>query len=187
MNYYGAEWIKDGRLDLDPEEEYSEAGRAIYPAGLYSLLKEIHRRFPEPPIVITENGIADSTDVLRPAYLLEHLAAVARARAEGVPVAGYVVWTLSDNMEWSDGYCPKFGLVAVDRKADLRRTPRPSYALYKTIVATRSVTDDMRRSAWADVAANAGKPRPFCRAADAVTALDAPAARPFSSKDWRLR
>jgi len=187
MNYYGAEWIKNGRLDIDPAEEYSEAGRAIDPAGLYSLLKEAHARFPGQPILITENGIADSTDVLRPAYLLEHLAAVAKARAEGVPVAGYFFWTLSDNMEWSDGYCPKFGLVAVDRKNGLRRTPRGSYSLYKKIIATREVTPEMRRDAWAAVAAHAGRPRPFCRAADAVTALDAPAERSFSSKDWRFR
>jgi beta-glucosidase/6-phospho-beta-glucosidase/beta-galactosidase len=187
MNYYGAEWIKDGRLELDPEEEYSEAGRAVYPQGLRALLKEVHRRFPDQPIIITENGVADSTDLLRPAYLLEHLAAVARARAEGVPVVGYFFWTLSDNMEWSDGYCPKFGLVAVDRARDLRRTPRSSYFLFKRIVATRAVTPEMRRDAWDALAASAGKPRPFCRAADAVTALDAPAERPFASKDWRFR
>ena len=87
MNYYGAEWIKNGRLDIDPGEEYSEAGRAVDPAGLLTTLTEIARRFPGLPIVVTENGVADSTDVLRPAYLIEHLTAVARARARGVPVA----------------------------------------------------------------------------------------------------
>jgi len=186
MNYYGAEWIKGGRLDLDPAEEYSDSGRAIFPDGLYLLLKEAHRRFPETPILVTENGIADASDVLRPAYLLEHLAALARARADGVPVGGYFYWTLADNMEWSDGYCPKFGLVAVDRAHDLRRAPRPSYYLYKKIVATRAVAPEMRAAAWAAVAASAGKPRTFCRAADAVTALDAPVERPFTAKDWRF-
>jgi beta-glucosidase/6-phospho-beta-glucosidase/beta-galactosidase len=187
MNYYGAEWIKDGRLDLDPDEEYSDSGRAIDPKGLYVLLKEAHRRFPDLPIVVTENGIADSTDVLRPAYLLEHLSALARARANGVPVAGYIFWTLSDNLEWADGYCPKFGLVAVDRAHDLRRTPRASYFLYKEIVATREITADMRRRAWDAVASSAGRDRPFCRAADAVAALAQPRTRPFSAKDWRFR
>ncbi|NNN06806.1 MAG: glycoside hydrolase family 1 protein [Elusimicrobia bacterium] len=186
MNYYGAEWIKDGRLDIDPSEEYSEAGRAIDPAGLLTTLTETARRFPRLPIVVTENGIADSTDVLRPAYLIEHLTAVARARARGVPVVGYIVWTLSDNLEWADGYCPKFGLLSVDRAHGLRRVPRASYFVFKKIVESREITADMRREAWAAVAANAGKPRPFCRAADAVTGLDAPVARPFSSKDWRL-
>jgi hypothetical protein len=25
----------------------------------------------------------------------------------GAPVVGYVFWTISDNWEWADGYCPK--------------------------------------------------------------------------------
>ena len=155
MNYYGAEWIRGGRLVLEPDEEYSEAGRAVSPTGLYTMLKEVHRRFPDLPIIITENGIADATDILRPAYLLEHLAAVAQARREGVPVSGYIFWTLSDNLEWGDGYCPKFGLVAVDRAHGLKRIPRPSYDLFRRIAATREITSAMRDEAWVSVAAHA--------------------------------
>lgn len=187
INYYGAEWLKDGRLVLDPDEEYSEAGRAVKPEGLRLLLKEIARRFPGVPVIVTENGIADSTDVLRPAYLLEHLAAVARARDEGVPVAGYLYWTLSDNMEWADGYCPKFGLMSVDRARGLRRLPRASFALFRTVATRREVTPAMRAAAWAAVAAHAGTPRPFCRADDAATPLAEPVPRPFSRVDWRFR
>lgn len=40
------------------------------------------------PVFPARSGIADETDVLRPAYLLEHLIAVGAARAEGIPVAG---------------------------------------------------------------------------------------------------
>jgi galactolipid galactosyltransferase len=187
VNYYGAEWIHDGHLVLDPREEYSESGRAIDPNGLLTILTEVHARFPRPPIVITENGIADATDVLRPAYLIEHLQAVAAARAAGIPVEGYVWWTLSDNWEWSDGYCPKFGLAAVDRARGLRRIPRPSYFLFRRIVRTRRITAAMRAKAWALVAAHFGRKRPFCRAADAVTALDVPRERRFVRKDWRFR
>ncbi len=187
INYYGAEWIDGGRLVIEPDEEYSEAGRAVYPRGLYVLLKEISRRFPGLPIVVTENGIADSTDVLRPAYLIEHLQAIARARAEGAPVAGYLWWTISDNMEWADGYCPKFGLLSVDRAHGLRRTPRPSFFLFRDIARSHEVTAAQRSAAWSAVAAAAGRPRPFCRAADAQTGLDAPISRPFSSTDWRFR
>ncbi|HEX4048190.1 MAG TPA: family 1 glycosylhydrolase [Elusimicrobiota bacterium] len=187
MNYYGAEWIDGTRLILKPGVEYSESGRAIYPEGLYLLLKEIHRRFPGPPIIITENGISDSTDILRPSYLIEHLQAVAQARADGVPVAGYIYWTLSDNWEWTDGYCPKFGLAAVDRAHGLRRLPRPSYALFRAIVTTREITPAMRRAAGEEVDAHVGQERPFCRAADAFTALDAPVQRPILARNWRFR
>jgi beta-glucosidase/6-phospho-beta-glucosidase/beta-galactosidase len=188
MNYYGAEWIDGTKLVIDPSVEYSESGRAIEPEGLYLLLKEIHQRFPGPPIIVTENGIADSTDILRPSYLIEHLQAVAQARADGVPVIGYIHWTLSDNFEWSDGYCPKFGLAAVDRAHGLRRVPRASYALFRDIVTTREITAAMRRDARAKVEAHVGEARPFCRAADGFTPLDAPTLeRKFLPRNWQFR
>jgi hypothetical protein len=186
LNYYGAERIDGTRLLIDPAVEYSESGRAIYPEGLYLLLKEIHLRFPSLPVVVTENGIADSTDILRPSYLIEHLQAVARARAEGVPVAGYIYWTLSDNLEWTDGYCPKFGLAAVDRAHGLRRVPRASYELFRTIAATREITAAMRASARAAVEAHAGEDRPFCRGEDGFTPLDEPVARKILPQTWQF-
>ena len=187
MNYYGAEWIDGARLVVDPDEEYSESGRAIYPEGLYLLLEEVSRRFQGLPVIVTENGISDSTDLLRPSYLIEHLQAVARARADGVPVAGYIYWTLSDNVEWADGYCPKFGLAAVDRAHGLRRRTRASYALFRAIVGTREITPAMRREAREKVAAHAGEERPFCRSDDGFTPLDEPVARKIRSQNWRFR
>ena len=47
--------------------------------------------------VVTENGIADSQDLLRPAYLLEHLLALRAAQRRGIRVRGYTFWTASDN------------------------------------------------------------------------------------------
>jgi beta-glucosidase/6-phospho-beta-glucosidase/beta-galactosidase len=186
MNYYGAEWIKTAHLDLDPTQEYSESGRAVNPKGLYRLLKEVSLRFPGLPIIITENGIADATDILRPAYLIEHLTAVAKARQEGVPVLGYIFWTLSDNMEWADGYCPKFGLAAVDRQNGLRRMPRRSYGLFRRIVTTREITSEMRLQAWREVFIHVGQDRPFCRSNDGFTPLGEPVRRKIVATDWRV-
>ena len=45
----------------------------------------------------------------------------------------YVFWTTSDNWEWMDGYCPKFGLWSVDREDGLKRTPRPSLQLFQRV------------------------------------------------------
>ena len=53
------------------------------------------------------------------------MAALAEAEAEGVPIAGYLHWSLLDNFEWLDGYGPKFGLFEVDSETFERR-PRPS-------------------------------------------------------------
>jgi beta-glucosidase/6-phospho-beta-glucosidase/beta-galactosidase len=186
FNYYGAEWLKGDQIDIDPEEEYSEAGRAIDPEGLYQLLKEIDQRF-HLPIFITENGIADETDWIRPAYLIEHLKAVELALAEGVPVKTYFVWTLSDNLEWSDGYCPKFGLVSVDRKSNLKHTPRPSYFLFQKIVHDKVISESMRNEAWSTVVSHQGMNRPFCRSSDGITALATPSLRKIVIKDWRFR
>jgi beta-glucosidase len=50
---------------------------------------------------------------------------VAGCLRDGLPVQGYVYWSLLDNFEWAFGYGPKFGLVAIDRPTQAR-TPKPS-------------------------------------------------------------
>lgn len=186
FNYYGAEWVKGGQIDIDPEEEYSDAGRAINPQGLLELLKEIYERYPMLPILITENGIGDETDILRPSYLIEHLAVVNQAIQLGIPVKGYVLWSLTDNFEWADGYCPKFGIVAVDRLNGMKRIERPSFSLFSSIAKTKTVSTSERNMAWDNVQKNVGLNRPFCRHDDGVTSLNEPKLRKFVKKDWRF-
>ena len=90
-----------------------------------------------------ENG--NVADELRIHYLRTHFAAAHRAIQMGVPLAGYFVWSLLDNFEWSSGWWPKFGLIAVDRKT-LKRTVRPSAAwLADKLVELRGL-DDSRRT-----------------------------------------
>ncbi|TMQ48980.1 MAG: glycosyl hydrolase family protein [Candidatus Eisenbacteria bacterium] len=60
----------------------------------------------------------------RPPVLL-HLWQVARAVAEGIPLVGYLHWSLLDNYEWADGFTARFGLVAADY-ATQQRTIRES-------------------------------------------------------------
>jgi hypothetical protein len=138
--------------------------------------------------MVTENGVADSTDVLRPAFITEHLAAIAAAIAAGIDITGYIHWTISDNWEWADGYCPKFGLYSVDRDSDdLARTARPSAKLYGEISRAKAVSSAQRQAAWAQVVAHRGEARPFCRSTNGKEGLDMPRLRPFSSTaDWRF-
>jgi hypothetical protein len=90
-------------------------------------------------------------------------------------VRGYIHWTITDNWEWADGYCPKFGLVSVDRSHPaMPRTPRLSYWLYRDIVRARRVSWRQKEEAWANAtrAAARNQTHDVCRVG--VLALDEP-------------
>ncbi len=185
LNYYGEERIQATSVGIADDLEYSESGRAVNPNGLYRLLKDFHQRYnidaetksskAPVPIIITENGISDDTDIIRPAYLIEHLMAISEAQKEGVPIFGYVLWTLSDNWEWSDGYCPKFGIIEVNRKTqELKRTRRPSFYLYQEIASSRTITKNLRIRALNTVhrAHKASVDRYMCRLQDGTDTVE---------------
>jgi hypothetical protein len=114
----------------------SDFGWDIYPEGLGIVLDEL-----QPyalPVVITENGVADSKDVMRARFIAEHLYQLGWARARGVDVRGYFHWALIDNFEWASGFCPRFGLVSYD-PATGARTPRASAQTYRQIIAANAV------------------------------------------------
>ncbi|OMO54135.1 Glycoside hydrolase, family 1 [Corchorus capsularis] len=195
INYYGQEVVCGAGLKLVETDEYSESGRGVYPDGLFRMLIQFHERYKhlKLPFIITENGVSDETDVIRRPYLLEHLLAIYAAMIKGVPVLGYLFWTISDNWEWADGYGPKFGLVAVDRANDLARIPRPSYYLFSKVVKTGKVTREDRETAWNELqkAAEEKQTRPFYRAVNKyglmyAGGLDKPIQRPYIERDWRF-
>lgn len=114
----------------------------VYPRGLTDLLLTMHRDYRLPPVYITENGAAFK-DVLdggqvhdadRTRYLQTHIAAVANALQQGVPMSGYMVWSLMDNFEWASGYAKRFGIVHVDY-ATQQRTLKDSAHWYRGFVA----------------------------------------------------
>ncbi|TNF31696.1 MAG: glycoside hydrolase family 1 protein, partial [Deltaproteobacteria bacterium] len=138
INYYGAEVVKGTSVGISSSYEYSDSGRAVSPDGLKKVILELHDRYNKKkrgrrdantvlPFIITENGVADDNGWLRSSYIVEHLLALRSVMNEGVKVLGYIAWSLSDNLEWSDGYCPKFGMVAVDRADQMKRIPRPGF------------------------------------------------------------
>jgi beta-glucosidase len=57
---------------------------------------------------------------------------------DGVPVLGYLHWSLIDNFEWLSGYAPKFGLCSVDRTS-FKRTPKPSSRILAAIARRNAV------------------------------------------------
>lgn len=112
--------------------EKSDIGWPIYPKGLYYALMSVKDL--GVPIYVTENGIADATDRLRPTFLDGHLAAVHEAILDGCPVQGYVHWSFLDNYEWAEGLSKRFGLIGVNHKTQ-ERMVRPSALLYKYVIA----------------------------------------------------
>lgn len=145
VNYYTRGVASaDGSFDIRRSGlPLTDMGWEIYPSGLTRLLQTLHRDYTLPPVYITENGGA-FPDVLvagrvrdeaRTNYLREHIAAVADALDQGVPMAGYMVWSLLDNFEWSSGYAKRFGIVHVDYGNQQRRTLKDSATWYREFVA----------------------------------------------------
>jgi beta-glucosidase len=118
-------------------------GWAVRPDGLTTILERVARDHAPTSIVITENGAAFD-DAIAPdgwihdedriAYLRDHVTALRTAVERGVPVDGYLVWSLLDNFEWAEGYGTRFGIVHVDF-ATQRRTPKDSARWYRDLIA----------------------------------------------------
>jgi beta-glucosidase len=92
------------------------------------------------PLYVTENGVFDPDDSQRPQFIHDHAAAVVRARAEGINLAGYFHWSLIDNFEWAQGWTTPFGLISLDPKTQTRKV-RPSARVlehYARAAGTRS-------------------------------------------------
>lgn len=124
-----------------PHAPLNDLSWEIYPEGLTRLLRTAYRRYGK-HIWITENGLADASDRLRPAFVAHHMTAVARSLEEGVPLLGYCHWSLYDNFEWAEGYTPRFGLYAVDYQTQAR-TLRPGGALYGQIAREKALSPSL--------------------------------------------
>jgi beta-glucosidase len=93
------------------------------------------------PIIITENGVDDSKDSLRPRYLLEHLHALWKIVNANLRVEGYFHWTLVDNFEWERGWTQRFGLWGLDLETQAR-IRRPSVDMYAEICRTNGIASE---------------------------------------------
>ena len=94
--------------------------------------------------MVTEAGLATTSDERRAQHLVRTLEAVAAARDAGADIRGFYYWSLTDNFEWAEGFGPRFGLYTVDY-ATFARTPTLGATLLGEIAASRAVTVDQRR------------------------------------------
>ncbi len=110
------------------------------PEGMYEALQWA-RQF-NVPIIITENGVNDRDDHLRPRYLVQHLHQVWRAANQSIPVKGYFHWSLVDNFEWERGWTQRFGLWELDVETQARRK-RSSVDLFAEICRQNAISTEI--------------------------------------------
>jgi beta-glucosidase len=150
LNYYTSEMVAFNLLNrktlfsrnfFSQHADLSDNGMiANEPSGKFQALTW-SRQF-NLPIIITENGVEDADDHLRPRYLLQHLHQVWRAVNFNWPVVGYFHWSLVDNFEWERGWTQRFGLWELDLETQARRK-RPSADLYAAICRENGISSEM--------------------------------------------
>jgi beta-glucosidase len=166
INYYSSNYIKradPAGLLLDetavpgmPEFVFckpkhlaqTSMGWLIEPEGLYETLTTVASEIaPACKLYVTESGCAAEDyvnpdgivdDIERVDYLSGHIDAAWRAIQDGVPLAGYFVWSLFDNFEWAWGYQKRFGIVFVEYDTQ-RRIPKQSASFYRAVALTNAL------------------------------------------------
>jgi beta-glucosidase len=137
QNYVRNVWDDKGKLPEPAGIPLSSEGQGIYPSSLAGAVRYVHEATGL-PVLVTEHGYYITDDKIRLSQLPLALAELKRVMDDGVPVLGYIHWSLIDNFEWVAGYVPKLGLASVDPKTFLR-TPKPSAAVYATIAKRNSL------------------------------------------------
>jgi beta-glucosidase len=132
QNYERARWTASGKLPTPAGAKVNFIGSEVYAPSLAGAVRHAHQATGK-PIFVTEHGVGTDDDTIRAAFIPAALAELHKAIDDGVPVKGYVHWSLLDNFEWVFGYRPRFGLFEVDRTT-FRRTPKASAAVYSGIV-----------------------------------------------------
>lgn len=128
--------------DIDPNTSKNAWGMEMYPKSVYFLLKDLSQRYPQIPIIITENGLGFYDDLqngkIHDQYRIDFLSGYIKwmkeAMKEGCNVCGYFVWSTMDLYSWINGYHKRYGLVYVDYDNNNRRIPKDSYYWYKKMI-----------------------------------------------------
>jgi len=149
VNYY-TRWLVDavGRVPhvLRRGAPATDLGWEVVPDGL--ALAARRAALTGAPVLVTEHGFADADDDLRPRALVESLVGLGRQVARGLPVLGYLHWSLMDNFEWADGWAGRFGLYRVDAPAHPESRERTrSAALFARIARANAITPELAAEA----------------------------------------
>lgn len=120
LNYYSSSYQKGlFNIQSKPGDIVTDMGWVIYPEGIYDCLMYLKSEV-RLPVIVTENGIGTTDEDQRIFCMDAHIRQVHRALVEGVPVDGYMCWSLTDNYEWDRGYDMRFGLIGIDFESQKR-------------------------------------------------------------------
>jgi beta-glucosidase len=143
VNYYFRMFLRLSPLSMKGPEYFwedrerrglTEMGWEVYPKGFEDVLRAA--ALAGVPLVVTENGAAETDDRRKIAFMKDHLRVVLRLMREGIDLRGYFWWSLMDNYEWLEGLRPRFGLYRVDFDT-LERTPTAASAWFTRWVKRR--------------------------------------------------
>lgn len=109
----------NGILPVPEGAETTQMDYEYYPEGLEHVIRRVYEEMPM-PIMVTENGIATADDTRRVAYIQTAMKGVENCIQDGIPVKGYMYWSMMDNFEWQKGFGMTFGLISVDRTTQTR-------------------------------------------------------------------
>ncbi len=109
------------------------------PEAVEVTARRMARLFPGKELLISEHGLASEDDGERIEFLDAGLRTVHSLLEDGLPIRGYLHWSLLDNWEWWHGYRPKFGLIAVDRTTQ-ERTVKPSARWFGQVASSRRLS-----------------------------------------------
>lgn len=117
---------------------YTAMDWEVYPEAIYKMILKYDSYEGVKKILITENG-ASFPDELengivddhhRSHFIKSYLEQVLKAKQSSTKIAGYFVWSLTDNFEWAEGYKQRFGLIHIDYDTQ-KRTIKNSGWWYK--------------------------------------------------------
>lgn len=129
-------------LDEDTSTIKNEWGAEVYPESIYHLLINLKARYPQTPILITENGYGYNDicndnhieDEYRIAYCKGFIEWIYKAMLDGCNVFGYIIWSSFDLYSWINGYTKRYGLIYIDYETQARY-PKESYYWYQNYIS----------------------------------------------------
>lgn len=137
QNYERKIWGAKGVLPAEQDLPRNFSGAEVYAPSLAGAVRYAHETTGL-PIMVTEHGVGTDDDTIRAKLIPEALVHLHKAISDGVPILGYVHWSLIDNFEWVFGYRPKFGLYSLNR-TDFSRTAKPSASVYAKIAKANAI------------------------------------------------